>query len=46
MYLPRVAGATGFLRIFPANAVSIATIFLWVEGNKEKEAKFCWRVPR
>ena len=26
---PRLAGVTGFLRLFPAHAVSIATIFIF-----------------
>ena len=38
---PRLAGVAGFLRIFPACAVSIAfVIFFWVEGPVEKEFEF------
>ena len=39
---PRLAGVAGFLRFFPAYAVSIATvlIFFSVEGSVEKEVEF------
>ena len=38
---PRLAGVTGFLRIFPAHAVPIPTdLFFGVEGPVEKEVEF------
>ena len=40
---PRLAGAAGFLRLFPAHAVSIATIFIFL-GRRFRE-KSGW-IPR
>ena len=40
---PRLAGVASFLRIFPAHAVFIASVFIfffWVEGSVEKEVDF------
>ena len=38
---PRLAGVTGFLRLFPAHSVPIATVLIfWVEGSVEKEVEY------
>ena len=36
---PRLTGAAIFLRLFPAHAVSIATIYFWVESSVKKLAE-------
>ena len=37
---PRLTEAAGFWRLFPAHAVSIATVFLGIEDSVENVSKF------